>query len=163
LRRVIRRMRAAVHPDRARLFVGTDVVLDRNEFLTLRIALFPDAQLQRTAIDVRRDVYLTLMFLEGQARRVPAERPLPGGVVDGKAGIVREVGARNALREVLVIAGRPAAGQIDLRTSGRRKKDDARKDDHAAAADGEGRSAHSSPPFQSTGRIKERILSMLRS
>ena len=72
MRRVIWRMRAAVHPDCARLFVGADVVLDRDERLGPGIALFPDAQLQRAAIDLRRDVHLTLVLVDASGVRHPS-------------------------------------------------------------------------------------------
>ena len=65
--RVLRWMWAAVHPDRPGLFVRADVVLDCHELLRFGILLLPDAQLQRAAIDVRRDMHLTLMLFKCQA------------------------------------------------------------------------------------------------
>ena len=124
VRRVLGRMRTAVHPDRARLFVGADVVLDRDERLGLGIALFPDAQLQRTAIDVRRNVHLALVLVERQARRVPAERPLARRFGDREAEIVDEVRTGDALGLIFVIARSPAAGEIGLRARWRRREGD---------------------------------------
>src|ERR1043166_1587663 len=82
MRGELRRMRTAVHPDRPRLLVRADVVLDGDEDLRVRIALFPNPQLQRTTIDVRGDMHLTLMLGERQPRWVPAEGPLTRAVVN---------------------------------------------------------------------------------
>ena len=43
----------AVHVDRPRLIVGADVMLDRHQFLRIRVPILPDAEIQRTAVDVR--------------------------------------------------------------------------------------------------------------
>ena len=80
VRRVFRRMRPAVHPDGSLLLVGADVALDRDELLRVRILLFPDPHLQRTAVDVRGDVDLALMLSQRQARGVPAVGVQPGAV-----------------------------------------------------------------------------------
>src|SRR5437870_8816964 len=128
MRVVLRWMWPYVHPDRARLLVRADVVLDRDERLRFRIPLFPDAQLQRTAIDVRRHVDSALMLFERQPRRIPTEGPLPRRVVDGESEIVDELGAGNALGEILVIARRPTAGEIGLRAGGGRREHDHQPD-----------------------------------
>ena len=60
-------MRAAVHPDRARLLVGADVVLDRDDALRFRILLLPDPQRERAVVDVGRHVHAALMLLQRQA------------------------------------------------------------------------------------------------
>ena len=51
----------------------------------------------------------------GDAIGVVAVGSHPRGVVDGNAGVVAEFGTRDAVWEVLMIEGRPIAGQIDLR------------------------------------------------
>ena len=60
-------MWTAVHPDRARLLVGADVVLDRDHPLRFRIPFFPDPQRERAVVDVRRHVHAALMLLQRQA------------------------------------------------------------------------------------------------
>ena len=67
MRRERRGMRASVHPDRPRLLVGADVVLDRNDALRFRILLFPDPQRERPVVDVGRHVHAALMLLQRQA------------------------------------------------------------------------------------------------
>src|SRR5688500_17421905 len=108
-------MRTAVHPDSACLLVGADVVLDRDDALRLGIFLFPDSQLQRTVVDVRRDVHAALVLLQRQARGVPAVSEEPRGAVDGQAKVVAEVRPWSAILLVLVIAIRnPVAGENRL-------------------------------------------------
>ena len=124
-------MRTPVHPDRARLLVGADVVLDRDELLRVRIALFPDPELQRTSIYVGRDVHLALMLGQRQSRRIPAERPLPRAVGDRQAEIVAELGAGNALGLIFIESGAPAARQVNLRVCRRRCRDDRHHDDRS--------------------------------
>jgi len=108
-------MRAAVHPDRAGLLVGADVVLDGDDALGFGILLLPDSQLQRTVVDVRRDVHAALVFLEREARRVPAVGEEPRGAVDRQAKVVAKVGTRSAILLVFVIPVRiPVAGKNRL-------------------------------------------------
>src|ERR1700688_2997711 len=68
VRRIRRGMRAAIHPDGAVLFIGTDVLLDGDDMLGLRVFFVPDSQLERATIDVGSNVHLTLMLRHGQAR-----------------------------------------------------------------------------------------------
>ena len=109
------RMRAAVHVDRPRLIVGADVMLDRDELLRVRVPIFPDAEVQRTAIDVGRDVHAALLFRQRDPRRIPAVGELPRRRVDRQAEIVAEVGARNALRKVFLVPRAPGPREIGLR------------------------------------------------
>src|SRR5687768_3957054 len=103
------RMRAAIHPDGPGLLVCAAVHLDGLQVLRLRMLLFPDAQVERSAEDIRRHVDAALLFRERDARGVPAVGVLARGVVDGQAEIVAELRARNALGLILVIAGLPDA------------------------------------------------------
>ncbi len=66
------RMRTAVHPDGARLLISADVIFDRDHLLRVRILLVPDPQMQRSMINIRRHVHPALMFLQREARSVPA-------------------------------------------------------------------------------------------
>ena len=112
--RVVGRMRPSVHPDRAVLFVRTDVLPDCDQLLGFRISFFPDPDLQGTAIDIRNRVHLALMLLHGQSRRVPAQSPLTRFFVDRQSQVVGQLRTRYALRLILVVPGIPGAGQIDL-------------------------------------------------
>src|SRR5207247_7370855 len=81
-----------------------------------------------------RDVHLTLMLFKCQALGIPAERPLPGRLVDGKAEEVRKLGTRDALEEIFVISGSPASGEVGLGTCrrgdghNRRTRDDCQRE-----------------------------------
>ena len=67
----------------------------RDQILRLGILLFPDAQVERAAIDVGRDVHAALLFREREARGVPAVCVLPRRLVDragrcNRSALVRE-------------------------------------------------------------------------
>ena len=62
MRRVSRRMRTAVHPDRAILHVRADEHLVGDDLLSGRVLLFPDSKLQRSSVDVSKIVRLALML-----------------------------------------------------------------------------------------------------
>ena len=137
VRRVRRRMRAAIHVDRSFLVERADAVLDGDEIARARLSLFPDRDVGRTAIDVRRHVYPALLFRQGQPVRVPALGVPAGAVGQRQTGVVAELRTRDALAEVLLIARRPGAGQIDLRERGPSadaQRGEARADDDAPAA-----------------------------
>ena len=69
-------------------------------------------------IDVGRDVHAALVFLQSEARRVPALGEQARGIVDGKASKVAQIGAGNALVKVLVMQRTPLAGQNVLAPNG---------------------------------------------
>src|ERR1700730_13312015 len=71
VRRGVGRMRAAVHPERTGLFVVIDVLFNGDEFLRDRVALIPDLQIQRAAIDIGDDVDFALIFGYGEAGSIP--------------------------------------------------------------------------------------------
>ena len=60
-------MRPVIQPNGPSLFVRADVILDRDRSLRLRIALLPNVQVQRPAINVRSHVHLALMLGQRQA------------------------------------------------------------------------------------------------
>src|SRR5437868_15390989 len=62
MRRVLRRMRAAVHPDCSKLLVGPKELFVRDDFLGGRILFRPDSELHWPAEDVGKTVGLALMF-----------------------------------------------------------------------------------------------------
>ena len=62
-----------------------------------------------------RDVHTALLFRQRDAGRVPAVGELPRRRVDRQAEIVAEVGARNALRKVFLVARPPGPREIGLR------------------------------------------------
>ena len=111
---VIGRMRTAIHPDGARLFVGADVILDGDYLLGIGVLFFPDPEMQRAMIDVRRNVHAALVFLQREARCVPALGEGPRGIVDGKTGEIAQIGPRNALVIILVMQRAPLAGELVL-------------------------------------------------
>src|SRR5690348_13888752 len=84
------RMRTAVHPDGSELRPGADVVLDSNDLLCLGVLLLPNAEIERPAINIWRDVDAALLFPKGKSRRIPTFRPLARRVVDGQPEIVNE-------------------------------------------------------------------------
>ncbi len=114
MRRIVGRMRAAIHPDGARLLVGADVILDRNHLLGKRILFFPDPEMQRTMIDVWRDVYAALVFLQREARCVPGLCESARGVVNWKPSEIAQIGPRNALVIIFVMQRAPLARQLVL-------------------------------------------------
>ena len=67
VRRLRRRMRAAVHPDRAVSFERLVVPVNGDEPLRVRIALFPGARVADRPNGVRRDVAVALMMAERDA------------------------------------------------------------------------------------------------
>ena len=128
MRRITRRMRPTVHPDRARLLVSTDVVLVGDDFLRARIALGRDAQVQRAAIAVRRHVHAALLLRHAERRRVPALGELPSGVGQRDARVVAEADAGAAIGQILVPNRAPVAFEIGLRHGRRCAAQRARKD-----------------------------------
>ena len=84
----------------------------------LRIAFFPDPQLQRSAVDIRNGVDLALVFLQGQSQRVPAEGPLARRVAHGKPEVVDQGGPGDALGLILLVTGAPDTGKVSLTERG---------------------------------------------
>src|SRR5881397_2412711 len=112
MRRVLRRMRAAVHPNGPPLLIRADVLLNRDQPLGLRIFFFPDSQVQGPAINIRNDVNAALMFRYAQTRGIPAQGKLPRAFGDRKTEVVHERWTENALRLVLMKQGCPVSGEI---------------------------------------------------
>ena len=110
VRSVFGRMRAAVHPDGAGLLVGADVVLDGDHLLGLRVLLLPDAQVVGAAINVGDAMDAALLLGQRHAGGAPAIGAEAGGVVDGKAQIIAQLGTRAAFGLVLVTQGGPVTG-----------------------------------------------------
>src|SRR5262245_36890496 len=114
-------MRAAIHIDRPRLLERAAVVFDRDQVLRLRVLLFPDAQVERAAIDVRRYVHAALLLGEREAGRVPAVRVLARRIIERETGVVGQFGAGNAIRLILVVARLPDSGEVRTGLSERRE------------------------------------------
>ena len=115
VRRVRGRMRAAIHIDGPLLVERADAVLDGDEIARPRLPVFPDRDVGGAAIDVRRHVHPALLLRQRQPVRVPALGVPAGAVRQRQPGVVAKLRARHALAEILLIARRPGAGQIDLR------------------------------------------------
>src|SRR5204863_8961592 len=107
-----------VHVDGSLLVERADAVLDGDEIARTFFTLFPDRDVGRAAIDVRRHVHPALLLRQGQPVRVPALGVPAGAVGQRQPGVVAELRTRDALAEIFLIARRPGAGQIDLRERG---------------------------------------------
>ena len=116
VRRPRRRMRTAVHPDRAVPFERLVVPVNRDEPLRVRIALLPGARVADRADGVRRDVAVALMMTERDARGVVRQREQPCGFVDRKAAVVAELRARAPFERVFVERRGPVAGDVESRS-----------------------------------------------
>src|ERR1700730_621896 len=102
-------MRPVVHPNRSRLFVRADVVLDRDHPLRLLVAFFPNMQIQGSTVDVGSHVNLALVLGQGETRRIPTEREHAGAFSNWQSEIIDQLRAGNALWEVFVKNGGPVA------------------------------------------------------
>ena len=136
-------MRPAVHVDRPLLVERADAVLDGDQLPRPWRALVEDGDVGGAAVDVRRDVDAALLFRHGDTRRIPAFRVAARAIGERQAGVVAELGAGHALAEVLLIPGRPGAGEIDLR--GRRPRAEREQDGGQEAHEGSRRATHGTP------------------
>ena len=133
--RVLRRMRPAVHPDRAREPVAA-VEAVRDEPLRDGIVLFDDREAAGASILVRRRVRQALVLGHREPRRRIQRRFVAQRIVDRQAGVVAEIGAAAAIEELLLeaedAAARliPVAGDVD---SARRRAMRTNADQDAAA------------------------------
>src|SRR5678815_6196576 len=85
---VVGRMRTSVHPDGPVLHVRPDVDLVRDDFLRCGILLFPDSELQRSSINVRKVVGFALMFEKIDSAHVVSVGVASSRLVDGNTGEV---------------------------------------------------------------------------
>jgi len=84
--------------------------------LRLGILLLPEAQGERAMVDVGRNVHATLVFLQGEARGIPAFGEESCRVIDRNPQVVTEVRSRSAILFVFVVPKRvPVSCQRDLR------------------------------------------------
>ena len=95
--------------------------------LRLVVDVGGDAKVADAAEAVGRRMRLALMLREREQRGVPAVGPHPHRVVDGKAGVVADVGTGNPFDLVFVEDRRPHPCQIHLRERGSRGPDQGRK------------------------------------
>src|SRR4029450_1441491 len=103
MRRIFGWMRPAIHPNRPPLHVGADELLDRNHFLRVRILFLPQAELERTAIDVRNRIRLALMLEQRPSRDVPGVGVHARGLIDRQPQIISPSGARTTYRTGLAL------------------------------------------------------------
>src|SRR4029453_10886063 len=106
--RVFGWMRPATHPNRPPLHVGADELLDCNHFLRVRILFLPQAELERTAIDVRNRIRLALMLEQRPSRDVPGVGVHARGLIDWQPQIISPIGPWNTIDLVLVIPACPS-------------------------------------------------------
>ena len=90
--------------------------VDRDDALRHRIDIAPDAEVAQAAHGVIGAVRPALVLLDhGDAVGVPTIGARARGVVDGKLGVIGQLGAGQALGPVFVIERSPFAGKILLR------------------------------------------------
>ena len=91
-------------------------VCNRHDPLRLRIHDGIDAQVGESTHRVVGAVRPALVLAHHRNPiGVVAVGPQPRGVVDRNAGVVAKLGTGNAVGQILVVKGRPVAGEIDLR------------------------------------------------
>src|SRR5262245_23054541 len=119
VRGVFGRVGAAIHPDRAALFVRVDVFMNRNKLVSHFIPFFPNAYLQRASMDVFHDMHLALMFRKRKTTWTVRQAPLAGVVIDWQPQEFDERWPRKTLRVIFVLdAWRPHSREIDLSECG---------------------------------------------
>src|SRR5581483_1609436 len=119
----IRRMGAAVHPDRADAPPCGHVGPERDQLLGGWVDLARDAQIAETAHTVIGGMRPALVLgYHGNAVGVVAVGTQPGAVINRHAHVVSELRTRQALRAVLVIGRRPFSGEVDLREQWRAER-----------------------------------------
>ena len=107
VRRILRRMRPPVHPDRPPLLIGSEELPERNDLLRRRIFFGPYPELHRTTKNVRKAVRLALVFEKRdtpdvETLGVPARR-----IIHRNAREVALHIAGNAVGLVFVVPPRP--------------------------------------------------------
>ncbi len=125
VRRVLRRMRAAVHPDRRRrlVFPGANLPVDRRP--GDRICFVPDLHAERTHREIERRPHAALAFDHRQLRRRVAQRLGATVFVQRQSGVVHRIWTSAALERVFMIPRRPRPGEFGLgkcRDTARRKQ-----------------------------------------
>ena len=112
---IFRRMRPAVHPDGAFRRLPAKPRVDGDELLGSAVVLVPDAHLAWSAVGVVRRVGFALVFGQREQGRAPAQASESPGLVDRDAVELDEIGSGETFRLILVVAGRPFPGEIELR------------------------------------------------
>ena len=103
-------VRPAVQVDGALTIPGEQVSVKGDDALRDRIDFAPDAEVAQAAHGVIGPVGAALVLLDhGDAIGVPAIGAETRGVVDGKLGVIGELGPGETLRSVFVIERRPFA------------------------------------------------------
>src|SRR6516165_12082595 len=105
-------MRPTIHPDRAVLFIGADILADRDHRLRLRIFVLPDTEVQRPAENVRGYVDLALVLRQRKTRRIPGQPP--GACTFRNRHAVVFTDGR-ITRALLVRERRPSAAEVSSR------------------------------------------------
>ena len=131
-------MRASIHPYRPRLLIGADVLIDRDQFLRIGIAFFPDPYAQWSPVDVAHGVDLALVFGQRVPGRVPTEGELASLRVDRESEVIHQRGSGAAFEAVFLPRWRPVAGEVELGIGrGRRQQcgnDDERREQCTATS-----------------------------
>jgi hypothetical protein len=123
--RVLRWMRTAVHPERAREPVAAVAVV-RHEPLRDRVVFLDERQAAGAAVLIRRRMRQALVLGNREPRRRVQRRLVAQRIVDRQTRIVAEIGAAAAIDEFLLkaedAAARvvPVAADVDLRARRRR-------------------------------------------
>ena len=110
-----RRMRSAVHPNRAVPFRDLTPHPDRDEPLGVRVAFFPKSEIASPVQQKFRSVGRALLLPQCQARWVPGQRIDAAGIVDRHSGILHEHSGRCPRVGFLENSVIPRAGNVQAR------------------------------------------------
>jgi len=108
-----RRMRTAVHPDRANGVPCEVLHVNRDELLGILVDRLPDANLGK-ARGIVDGVNAALVMRQGKDGGVPGARAHETRLVDRQTAVVTELRSGQTIRLILVIEAAPLPHQIDL-------------------------------------------------
>ena len=131
VRRIIRRVRPAIHPDGAVQLERTQIHLDGQKLLRIGIALLRDAELIRPEEDIRERVRRALVLEHRVPVRAPAVRVETASLVERDAAEVAGLLSGHAIRLIFVIAARPIPHEAHLRERRRSRREHDGRDDEA--------------------------------
>src|SRR5262245_7989659 len=95
-------MRPTIHPDRPIRHSGVWAHFDGDQFLCLRVALFPDAEISRSGKNIWRDVSHALMLRQSQPRCAPCQCQQPARLADRNTSVVAEIPGRGSQSGILL-------------------------------------------------------------
>ncbi len=123
VRRIVRRVRPAIHPDGAVQLERTQIHVDGPELLRIGVALLRNPELIRADEDIRKRVRRALVLEHRVPVGAPAVREETAGLVERDAAEVAGFLAGHAIRLILVVAARPIPHEAHLRERRRSRRD----------------------------------------